>query len=246
MFVASFFTKDTPYEIEAENLKKSLERLNVRFVIEGLPAQKSWVESCALKASFVKSVRDRYDEDFWWLDADAELRRPLKTYSGNAPDLAAYMSDGYNFRSGAVYFSRSYTTTCIIDEWVEYCKSYPYVWDQVLLLFALHNNIVSRGARFEVLPEAYCKKDPKKKKRFLKRLVSEPLSFLERPIVLQHQASRRLKQVYDQPVRLDVRIEDIDAPTIEVIRTNSSELIDVEAVVTAAAQKKSNRQRSTA
>lgn len=80
MIVISFYTINTPDEIEVQRLQNSLRKLEIPFVIEGLKPKATWVENCALKANFVQNMLQKHDCDMWWLDADAVVVKELDNF----------------------------------------------------------------------------------------------------------------------------------------------------------------------
>lgn len=193
MKVVSYYTLDTPYEDEALRLEISLKKHGVDYVVKGLPARDSWVENCAQKALFIRDMANALDEGFWWLDADAELCQPLPDLAASGVDIAAYATDGWNLNSGTVFFANSAPARRVIALWCDYCEHYPFVWDQLLLMIAVHNVRCQGGLVFENLPETYYKRTKSRPLKQMKHQLFMALGFEKRPVVRQNQASRRFK-----------------------------------------------------
>nr|WP_272211814.1 hypothetical protein [Marinicella sp. W31]MDC2877702.1 hypothetical protein [Marinicella sp. W31] len=193
MKIISYFTLDTPYAVEVQTLEKSLQKQDMDYVIEGLPAKARWVENCAQKAVFVRSMANRLDESFWWLDADAELCSPLPDLSADGVDIAAYATDGWSLNSGTVFFANTDGARRIVELWCCYCETYPFVWDQLLLMLAVHNARCEREIVFRDLPRTYYKRVKSRPISRLKHQLFMALGLEKRPVVRQNQASRRLK-----------------------------------------------------
>ncbi|PRX11728.1 UNVERIFIED_ORG: hypothetical protein BCL66_101222 [Martelella mediterranea] len=195
MKVISYYTLDTPYAIEVRALEASLRTHGVDYAIEGLPARASWVENCAQKSAFVRDMAQKFDEDLWWLDADAELCQPLPDLGREGVDIAAYATDGWSLNSGTVFFANTDGARRVIDLWCSYCETCPFVWDQLLLMIAVHNVRCDGDLVFRDLPETYYKRTKSKPLRQLKHQLFMALGFEKRPVVRQNQASRRFKNV---------------------------------------------------
>ena len=193
MKVICYYTLDTPYAVEVLTLEKSLQKHGMDHVIEGLPARASWVENCAQKAIFIRDMAGRLDEDFWWLDADAELCQPLPELGREGVDIAAYATDGWSLNSGTVFFANTDAARRVIALLCSYCETYPFVWDQLLLMIAVHNVRCEGGLVFRDLPETYYKRTKSRPLKRLKHQLFMALGFEKRPVVRQNQASRRLK-----------------------------------------------------
>ncbi|RCS24413.1 hypothetical protein DUT91_09060 [Phyllobacterium salinisoli] len=134
--IVSYYTPATAYETLAQKLQKSAERLGLDTIIEPRPAKSSWVENCAVKASFIRDVWQRSERPICWVDADAELLRLPRELMGIDSDFAAVKRQGWNFSGGQIYFGKSAAAGRLIDRWSAYCSEYPLVWDQVSLGYA--------------------------------------------------------------------------------------------------------------
>ncbi|WP_417711668.1 hypothetical protein [Roseibium aggregatum] len=157
IFVVSFYTANTPYEKEAKSLKKSFDRFNAPQLVEPLRPKGSWVENCALKANFVKGARQRLKSDIWWLDADAELCKPLTTFPNGKPDIAAYVTDGNNLRSGVVFFACNETVDLIVNYGGNIVKNTQTFLIKFFLDLLYIMCRAWKKVRFEILPGEYYK-----------------------------------------------------------------------------------------
>lgn len=234
MKVISYYTLDTPYAIEVRALEKSLKARSVDYVIEGLPARASWVQNCAQKAVFVREMANKLDEDFWWLDADAELCGTLPDLGAEGVDIAAYATDGWSLNSGTVFFANTEPARRVIELWCSYCQNYPFVWDQLLLMIAVHNIRCDGELEFRDLPETYYKRTKSRRMRRIKHQLFMVLGLEKRPVVRQNQASRRLKSSA-QKGETGLEFKSSDAPPQvrallkqrQNIRISVEEMVDV-------------------
>lgn len=149
----SYFTLNTPYEEQAKRLKNSLNRLNLDHYVEGLPGKNSWVENCAQKASFVKSVREQSDRPICWLDADAVVIKRPETLMAFKSDFGVLAWDGWQFSGGQILFGTSKKARILVRRWEEYSTAFPKIWDQVTLAYAWWDTELAVGLETEWLPE---------------------------------------------------------------------------------------------
>lgn len=237
MRVISFYTIDTPYEDEAKRLEKSLRRLGIEYAIAGLPSLGSWVANCAQKARFIRDEFNTNGGDFWWFDADAELAVQPERFDPEKVDIAIALRHGWDPASGSCFFGTSNTTARLIDLWTEYCETYPFVWDQLLLGFALHNIRIVEPINVVQLSNAYIRKYKKGKITIFFKKLRELVGIRPAPIVRQYQASQRLKnavlKVNPENPSNHIEIGDRSCPDHirQVIAGRRSEPIDVGAVV---------------
>ncbi|MTH96767.1 hypothetical protein [Roseibium sp. RKSG952] len=234
--IISFYTVGTPYEVEANALVKSLKALKIPHEIAGLPNQGSWVKNCAMKARFVRDFRRDYHKPFWWLDADAELCKPLPDLSSTPVDLAAYQTDGWNLRSGCVFFGMTDNTNAILDLWVDYAERFPIVWDQLLLRIAMHNQNAKSPVTFMELPESYYKKASRKWHKEVQNRALEMIGLRDKPVVRQNQASRRLKKLLDGKAnqlktKLEVSGNHLPPNIRSLLSESGSESVNLDTVV---------------
>lgn len=75
--VISFYTENTPYQVEAERLIASCKKFSLRSIIEGVPSFGSWELNCAYKPFFIHEKLLQVKEPVLWVDADGVfLKRP--------------------------------------------------------------------------------------------------------------------------------------------------------------------------
>lgn len=159
MLIVSFYTKNTPYEQEINNLKKSCEQFGLKYHFEGYQGRGNWVLNCGIKPSFILDMLYREKDDLLYIDADGVIKQPLK-YIDELPkevDIAAHIRKGGEFLSGTVFFRNNERVKNLVKEWVKRQHKDPGIWDQK----TLHETIVNHGPRlgieFHELPQPYCK-----------------------------------------------------------------------------------------
>jgi hypothetical protein len=133
----SFYTNSFPYSFYIKQLKKTLNKFNLKYSIGVLDDTKSWLRNTSLKAGFIKKTyKANKSQPICWIDADGELIRKPFFLQNFKYDFAVFVIDGWRFNSSAVVFGGTKTANMLLSKWVHYCKKYPYVWDQVNLGYA--------------------------------------------------------------------------------------------------------------
>lgn len=199
--VISYFTEKTLYEDHATRLKESLDRLGLRYHIEGRPDRGSWIENCSRKASFIRECRAKFAEPVLWLDADAILLRPIHELKSCAADFAAVRRDGWSFMGGQIFFNIGPGADLLLNNWCEYCHKFPHVWDQVSLGYAwwdtaLQSSLVVQWLDETIYDKAY--------RSFPKKYLPRPFS---KAAVRHSQASHKAKR--HQPARPEFTTNDL-------------------------------------
>ena len=74
--IISFFTKDTIYEKEVQELIESCKNLHLDYIIEGIEDLGSWQKNCCQKPLFIQKCLQKTKRPLLWVDADGII---LKT-----------------------------------------------------------------------------------------------------------------------------------------------------------------------
>lgn len=204
MLIVAYYTADTPYKNDAEELRKNLESFRVPFIIKELPNQGSWQKNTQLKSSFVQAMCAEIDGPFVYLDVDAELQSdPTKFFDGFLKakvDIAAHLFSGHELLSGTVYFGNTWKCREVVERWCKLCLEFPdtfpagflsyhpkggKAWDQRLLCKAIEDvpDVVFRN-----LPPEYTYIHDLSKKQYPKT----------KPIIVHLTASRLYKSVVNK------------------------------------------------
>jgi hypothetical protein len=188
LLVISFYTACTPYEEEAARLAASLLRHSVRHHVEALPNLGDWQLNTMQKPAFIqKMLRDFPDHRLLWLDADAEITGPLDWFGSVGEKIALYIEPDTFLQSpnrvlsGTIYLQPCDEITALADAWRELADRFPDRWDQASLAHAL---AMYPGLAVRHLPAEFCWIEDKHRPRY-------PGA---KPVIIHHQASRRLKK----------------------------------------------------
>ena len=182
MLVVSFYTPD--YFGHAKRLTASCKRLGYRYWIEPVESSGSWVKNCSTKSAFILSALISTGKSVLWLDADAEIKRPLDYIEDlqKDTDFAIWHSKRgspkLRFRSGTVFLNYTPAALDLAMEWTRRCEENEEMWDQECLFRAWHNRDFE--IRTEFLPQTYCQV-------FDEDGVADPH-------IVHHQASREVKK----------------------------------------------------
>ena len=181
--VISFFTSNTPYEAEADRLRETCVEAGVDHVIDGIPARGSWEWNCAAKAEFCQQMHRQLRRPILWVDADATLERRPGLLARCPADFGVHKWAGREFASGTLFFNQTPLAEELLRAWVARCAARPDVWDQKLLEAAWHDVASRHPISTLWLPRSYV------------RIFDAAPVAGESPVIVHHQASRRLKSV---------------------------------------------------
>jgi hypothetical protein len=122
--IISFYTRDTIYEKEVEDLKTSCQALGVQTFIEGIRDQGSWQKNCCHKPLFILQCLERFQRPLLWVDADAILLRNPRLACTDA-DVGFYFNDFTRkiARSGTIYTAPTEGACQFLKAWHCSCEA---------------------------------------------------------------------------------------------------------------------------
>lgn len=171
MKIISFFTVETPYQLEVETLRNSCNLFNYELIAIPRANQLNWEANCNMKPFIILealSLMERGEETFY-LDADAVIVKPLEYIPKE--DFAVYKQKN-NVLSGTIFIRKTDYSMKIIHAWCEKVRSNLTLWDQV------HLTEVLKDFEHGILPATYCK------------IID---SQTKNPVIIHNQASRKYK-----------------------------------------------------
>jgi hypothetical protein len=186
--IISFYTVNTPYEQEVQNLIRSCSQFNLENVIEGRPSVGSWAENCAVKPFYILEKLRELQRPILWVDADAVFLKEPSFEFLQSCDLSVRIYDFISWRdpskvlSGTIYINYSPAALKLVERWAKNFqrrrKRDPQTWDQAVLRDLI---IREKEAKILPLPIAFCK------------IYDLDIFFIEqKDVVIEHyQASRR-------------------------------------------------------
>ncbi len=194
--VISFYTKNTLYQLEVQNLIASCEKFGVKADIDGIDSFGSWELNCAYKPFFIYQKLQEYKKPLIWLDADAVFAQKPSIIPAFEADFSLRINHELpadhpsKVNSGTLYINYTKPAILLLQAWIGQTKKHlltkqPGVefWDQISLRDALQDQ--QQTAKIAPLPLAYAKIFDHKQD-----LLDAP-----NPVIEHYQASRRLKSL---------------------------------------------------
>lgn len=190
--VVSYYTKDTPYEREAQKLIRSCEQFGIEYLIEGLDDRGSWESNCAIKPRFLERKMHSLQRSLLWVDADAIFLKPMQfeefMFADMALSYAPLIKDPrFCVATGTVYVNSTEGGISGLRLWCSYLEEIHRrsgqavaFADQASLYFVIRSNPSFSCA---ALPATYLK------------IFDHPVDNLNSAdiVIEHHQASRKWK-----------------------------------------------------
>ena len=154
--IVSFFTPS--YRRYVETLRMSCKHFGYSYLIEEKPCVGTWEDNRSLKAGFVRACWKKHRQ-LIWIDADAEILRPLDHFSAPIDfDFAVFRRPHKRmpFRGGTLYFGDSEAAGLLLEDWEAGCTQTPAESDQVHIYTAWNER--KAGLNTSFLPVSYCQK----------------------------------------------------------------------------------------
>jgi hypothetical protein len=186
--VVSYYTKNTSYEKEAQNLIKSCKRLSLPYEIEAVDSLGSWEKNCCMKPLFLLEKLQKIKNPILWVDADGIILKPLHLFDFFHYDIALRINENLSnnhpskIMTGTIYLSPTNTVKQVLQLWNyesqrTLAKSGDsVVWDQTTLRDVLQN--LPLPVKVFPLPHEYC------------TIYDEKNTDHKKAVILQYQASR--------------------------------------------------------
>jgi len=198
LIVSAFITANTPYELLIANqLIPSLDKIGLKYRVEAIENQGSWLKNVANKPLTILHTMEEYQSyNILSLDADCEVLQfpKLLTEIPEEYDIALHTLDWDTWYqnnshvkevlSGTVWFRNNDKMREFVREWYRRAKS-AEVWEQKVLAKLLEER--KDTIKIYPLPLDYC---------YISTLPDgkAPHIKIDNPIVVHHQASRTLKK----------------------------------------------------
>lgn len=129
--IISFYTKDSPYETWAQDLKKSCEEFGLEYDIEGIDSIGSWYKNCCYKPQFILKKLQEHKRPLFWVDADSVfLKKPilLNTLDCDLASRSFFFKrffDHKGFASGSLYVNYNPVVLQTLKNWEIFYKEVP-------------------------------------------------------------------------------------------------------------------------
>jgi hypothetical protein len=193
--VVAYFTENTGYADEIQNLATSLKRFGIPTDLVGIPNQGSWQANTHYKPYFIKQMLIRhYPKDILYLDADARVQQHPALFDHVNFDLGvSYWTNKQEstkeflrieLNSSVIYCANNAKIFELIERWIACCFQNPNIWDQRIFQYVIQES-EDLNLRLEKLPPTYCK-------------IFDLMPEVGEAVIEQFQASRRYKSQVDQ------------------------------------------------
>lgn len=191
--VISFYTQDTPYEREVQNLINSCKKWSIEYDIQGVASLGTWEKNCAFKPAFIHTKMLEHNRPLLWVDADGVFKQKPNFNDFDKCDFSVrvneFLPESHESRivSNAIFVRNTPEVLLIIEEWKELCANeiadknrILEFWDQMALCSVLSPK---KDLKFLPMPLKYSK-----------IFDFDDLFISEEEVIIEHyQASRRLK-----------------------------------------------------
>jgi hypothetical protein len=122
LMVVGYYTVNTPYEQEANNLLESLNKLGINHDISGVKTLGNWQANTRFKAGFMLDMLIKHPSyRLLYVDVDAVVHKPLDLFKNYSCDIAVRWQD-FRWRkneclSGTIYMENNERTKRICELW---------------------------------------------------------------------------------------------------------------------------------
>jgi hypothetical protein len=185
--IISYYTVDTGYEKEVENLIDSLELFRLSYVIVGIRSLGSWQKNTHYKVQFIKEMLKKFKQPLVFLDADAVVKQDPVLFNdlvGNC-DIAVHYRDNSILLSGTIYLEPSDATFELLDLWKKLNEKNPKAYEHNNLSVTINTKLSIKEQLVEQL------------KLFkLPPTYAQIFDFMKdegEPVIEHHQASRKFR-----------------------------------------------------
>lgn len=164
--VVSYYTKDTLYQLEVQNLIASCEQWQLEHHVEPIASFGSWERNCAFKPFFLFKMLEQFNRPIFWVDADAVFKKAPQHLDVFAHDFAVRINHDFEDShpskviSGSLYVNATEGAKRILKSWAKECldslsdaQRTVEVWDQIALRDVLARGV--SGATYGSLPHGY-------------------------------------------------------------------------------------------
>ncbi|MBS0604708.1 MAG: hypothetical protein JSS60_06700 [Verrucomicrobia bacterium] len=126
--VISYYTENTPYQLEAFSLIESCNEMGVEAEIEGVPSVGNWERNCALKPFFIRKKLLEKKRPVFWVDADAVFKKQpdfsfLSAHDISFREMKRFSHDKrFKYCSGSLFINYTPRALEFVDRWCDYCQ----------------------------------------------------------------------------------------------------------------------------
>ena len=214
--IISYYTKDTLYKKESEDLIASCIQLVLEYEISEVPNLGSWQDNCCYKAKFILEKLEQHQRPIIWTDVDSVIMKTPTLLLDCKADCALRVNDNVpvddpsKILSGTMFFNNTASAKKLLMLWQKECERQlekgGTVYDQVCLRkVVLHYPTIVEMKR---LPASYVKIVDNEEQN-----LSDPES-----VIVHYQASRLLGKIVDGEV-VSCLVDGLSSKELKSIRT---------------------------
>ena len=153
---ASYYTKNTGYEKQVEELKTTLRRFNLENDIRGIKDLGDWYKNTYIKSLFVVQTMKRHpDRSIVFVDADAKIRRSPVLFNDYDYDFAFHNYNKKELLAGTLYFKNSKGGRYMADQWLKIDREKLTTLMPQKNLHAVFNKVKDK-IKWDMFPIEYC------------------------------------------------------------------------------------------
>lgn len=177
----AFYTRDTPYEAEADKLRENLEQFDLDYEMTSCTSTGSWECNTQLKAGIIlEALYEHKRRPVVYLDVDARIEQYPVLFDNILCDISFHYFRGVELLSGTLFFGNHTPIGAeLVKQWRDENDSHPGQWDQRTL-----QKVVEARDDLDILPlpETYV-------------YINHLSVTNEKPVIRHTQASRQHKRV---------------------------------------------------
>lgn len=186
--IVGFYTINTPYEMEALEMRASAFSVGLSDVnLYRVASTGMWSKNCQQKAEVLLDACQKLREPFLYVDVDARFVQYPHLFDGlwlQNYDLAVHFYKGSELLTGTMWVNPTQHTYNLLKMWIQENQEHPHEWDQKVLQRTIEGCVNSVDL-FKLPPEYTWIFDTSPK-------VYGP--DIE-PVIVHYQASRRFKRM---------------------------------------------------
>lgn len=138
LLYVSYYTINTPYEQEIQNLKASFDRWGLKYYIRGYQPRGSWLANEQIKSEFILHCMEKFrDFDIIWIDGDATIDKEPVLFQKIADEtdkiFAVHWLNGQWLLAGTIYLRNTEQGRNFVRNWVHMQSCMLEDIDQVVL-----------------------------------------------------------------------------------------------------------------
>ncbi len=216
--IVSYYTKETLYEKEVEDLIDSCDKLGLDHDIIGIENRGSWSANCCYKAEFILKMLEKHQRPVVWTDADSVIHKYPSLFETCRADVALRINDFVEetdkskIMTGTMFINNTASAKKLMDLWKRECerKKGPLFFDQACLKSViLHYPTIVEIKR---LPASYIYVVDNKAHQ--KELGEEKV------IISHYQASRLYQKIIDEEMIEPKILKSLSTEELKELRVN--------------------------